>query len=54
MAAKRVFQQHARGQAAEKYLGQLAEGCEKLWQAGRRLCEDISLTGNHCVNPVSH
>ena len=48
-----MFTQHARGSAVDKYLAQLVDACDKMWLAGRQLCEEISLTGNHCVNPVS-
>ncbi|XP_029644947.1 protein SMG8 [Octopus sinensis] len=50
--AKRVFAQYARGAAYKKYLCQLEEACEKWWKSGRQLCEEISLTGQHCVNPL--
>lgn len=50
--AKRIFSQHARGPACEKYIKQLEEDCVRVWKAGRQLCEAISLTGNPCVNEV--
>ncbi|CAE1281555.1 SMG8 [Acanthosepion pharaonis] len=50
--AKRVFAQYARGPAYDKYLRQLEESCEKWWKNGRQLCEEVSLTGQHCVNPL--
>ncbi|XP_071144802.1 nonsense-mediated mRNA decay factor SMG8-like [Mytilus edulis] len=50
--AHRVFHQFARGPATEKYLVQLDEACEKFWKNGRQLCEEISVTGNHCINPL--
>lgn len=50
--AHRVFHQFARGPATEKYLHQLDEACEKFWKNGRQLCEEISVTGNHCIKPV--
>ena len=50
--AHRVFYQFARGPATEKYLHQLDEACEKFWKNGRQLCEEISVTGNHCIKPV--
>ena len=52
--AKRVFAQFARGPAYEKYLRQLETACEEWWKAGHQQCEETSLTGNLCHNPVSH
>ena len=43
----------ARGPACDRYLDQLEQECEQVWKNGRQLCEEISLTGNHCVNEVS-
>ena len=51
--AKQVFSQIARGPACEKYMKQLEESCDRYWKNGRQLCEEVSLLGNHCVNPVS-
>ena len=48
-----MFLQQARGPAGEKYLEQLEADCHKLWTNGRQLCEQVSLTGNHCINQVS-
>ncbi|XP_052821205.1 nonsense-mediated mRNA decay factor SMG8-like isoform X2 [Mya arenaria] len=50
--AKKVFSQFARGPGCDKYVGQLEESCERFWRNGRQLCEEVSLTGNHCVNPL--
>lgn len=50
--ALRVFTLHARGPAFEQYATQLREECERIWKNGRQLCEVISLTGNHCINPL--
>ena len=50
--ARRVFLQHARGPACDKYLDQLEAECSKIWKNGRQLCEVVSLTGKHCINPV--
>ena len=49
-----MFSQIARGPACEKYMKQLEESCDRYWKNGRQLCEEVSLLGNHCVNPVSH
>jgi len=43
----------ARGPACERYLEELEHECEDLWKNGRQMCEETSLTGNHCVNEVS-
>ncbi|XP_013398523.1 protein SMG8 [Lingula anatina] len=50
--AKRVFAQHARGPAFDKYLQQLEEECEKIWKNGRQLCEHVSLTGSPCIHEL--
>ena len=42
--AKRVFLQHARGPACERYLRQLEATCVKVWRDGRQLCEVVSIT----------
>jgi hypothetical protein len=49
-----VLLQFARGPAYDKYQKQLEESCDQWWKSGRQLCENISLTGNHCVHPVSN
>jgi hypothetical protein len=28
----------------------LAAECTSYWQAGRQMCEELSLTGHHCIN----
>ncbi|XP_077867838.1 nonsense-mediated mRNA decay factor SMG8-like, partial [Saccoglossus kowalevskii] len=50
--AMRVFSQHARGPAYEHFADQLQEECERFWHHNRRLCEVVSLTGNHCIHPL--
>ena len=40
----------ARGPASEKFAEVLAAECTSYWQSGRQMCEEISLTGNHCTN----
>ena len=42
----------ARGPACDRYLEQLEQECEQLWMNGHQMCEETSLTGNHCVNEV--
>ncbi|XP_038074282.1 protein smg8-like [Patiria miniata] len=48
--AMKVFSQHARGPAFEKYANQLQAECQLFWQSGRQLCEVVSLTGHHCIH----
>jgi len=50
--AKRVFAVQARGPACERYLELLEQECVQLWKSGHQMCEETSLTGNHCVNEV--
>ncbi|XP_077998852.1 nonsense-mediated mRNA decay factor SMG8-like [Glandiceps talaboti] len=50
--AARVFSQHARGPAYEQFADQLKEECTKFWHNNRRLCEVMSLTGQHCIHPL--
>ncbi|XP_008009446.2 nonsense-mediated mRNA decay factor SMG8 [Chlorocebus sabaeus] len=48
--ALRVYSQHARGPAFHKYAMQLHEDCYKFWSNGHQLCEERSLTDQHCVH----
>lgn len=48
--ALRVYSQHARGPAFQKYAMQLHEDCYKFWSNGHQLCEERSLTDQHCVH----
>ena len=50
--ATRVFMQHARGPACDKYLKQLEATCLEVWRDGRQLCEEVSITGNHCIHQL--
>ncbi|KAF8797116.1 Protein smg8 like protein [Argiope bruennichi] len=50
--ALHVFSVHARGPAVQRYAKQLKEDCERLWKNGHQMCEVLSLTGNHCMNPI--
>merc|ERR1719219_2814513 len=40
----------ARGPASEKFAEFLAAECSGVWQSGRQMCEELSLTGNNCTN----
>ena len=44
------FSVQARGPASGRYAEQLASECTCYWQAGRQMCEQISLTGHPCIN----
>jgi hypothetical protein len=44
------FSVQARGPSSKKYAQLLVEECTNYWMAGRQMCEELSLTGNHCVN----
>uniref|UniRef100_A0A3Q1EN71 Nonsense-mediated mRNA decay factor SMG8 n=1 Tax=Acanthochromis polyacanthus TaxID=80966 RepID=A0A3Q1EN71_9TELE len=46
----RVYSQHARGVAFQRYALQLHEDCYKFWSNGHQLCEERSLTDQHCVH----
>ncbi|CAH2222628.1 smg8 [Pelobates cultripes] len=48
--ALRVYGQHARGPAFQKYAIILNEDCYKFWSSGHQLCEERSLTDQHCVH----
>ncbi|KAF3706577.1 Protein SMG8 Protein smg-8 -like protein [Channa argus] len=48
--ALRVYSQHARGVAFQRYAMQLHEDCYKFWSNGHQLCEERSLTDQHCVH----
>ncbi|XP_071805949.1 nonsense-mediated mRNA decay factor SMG8-like [Asterias amurensis] len=50
--AMKVFSQHARGPAFEKYANQLQAECQLFWQSGRQLCEVVSFTGHHCIHKL--
>lgn len=48
--ALRVYSQHARGVAFQRYALQLHEDCYKFWSNGHQLCEERSLSDQHCVH----
>ncbi|CAM9964695.1 unnamed protein product [Lampetra fluviatilis] len=45
-----IYRQHARGPAYQAYLLKLQEDCHSFWQAGHQLCEERSLTDQHCIH----
>jgi len=50
LQALSVFSMQARGPASEKFAERLAAECTEVWRAGRQRCEELSLTGNLCIN----
>ncbi|KAH8039285.1 hypothetical protein HPB51_005531 [Rhipicephalus microplus] len=52
--AFQMFSTHARGPAFQRYAQQLKEDCDLVWKSGRQMCEVLSLTGNHCINPAAN
>merc|ERR1719422_2626785 len=49
LQAMSMYSMQARGPASEKFAEVLAAECTNYWQSGRQMCEEISLTGNHCT-----
>jgi len=47
-----VFYQNTRGPATENYASRLRDECTKIFNAGRRLCDAVSLTGRPCSHKV--
>ncbi len=45
-----VYYGQARGPATAKYAEKLVEEATTFWTSGRQMCEELSLTGNHCSN----
>lgn len=50
LQAMSLYSMNARGFASQKYASLLLEECTNYWMAGRQMCEELSLTGSHCVN----
>ena len=50
LQAMSLYSNQARGNASQKYAELLVEECTNFWMAGRQACEELSLTGNHCIN----
>ncbi|XP_033906041.3 nonsense-mediated mRNA decay factor SMG8-like [Acipenser ruthenus] len=46
----RVYSQHARGVAFQRCALQLHDDCYKFWSNGHQLCEERSLTDQHCMH----
>ena len=50
LQAVTLFSHQSRGPSSKKYAELLVEECTAYWQAGRQMCEELSLTGHHCTN----
>ena len=46
------FTMHSRGPAIYKYIQMIQSECDKFWNNGRKMCEELSLTGNCCIHRV--
>nr|CAG4650013.1 EOG090X02WG [Sida crystallina] len=43
---------YGRGPGVQRFLVRLNLECDRLWLNGRRMCEEPSLSGNPCIQPV--
>ena len=50
LQAVTLYSHQSRGPSSKKYAELLVEECNAYWQAGRQMCEELSLTGNNCNN----
>ncbi|XP_074595589.1 nonsense-mediated mRNA decay factor SMG8 [Brevipalpus obovatus] len=50
--ALHYFFLQSRGSAIHDFIPRLRQECEAVWRNGRRMCEVLSMTGNHCLNPL--
>ncbi|XP_067947573.1 nonsense-mediated mRNA decay factor SMG8-like [Watersipora subatra] len=50
--ARHVMIASGRGPALQTYLTRLKKDCTSYWENGHRLCESVSLSGNHCIHPL--
>ena len=50
--AQLVMKTSGRGAALHTYMERLKKECTNYWMNGHRLCESISLSGNHCTHEV--
>ncbi|CAG2174798.1 unnamed protein product, partial [Oppiella nova] len=46
------FTLQARGSAVYDFGQQLKRNCDDYWANGHQMCEVLSLTNNHCINPI--
>lgn len=46
------FTMQSRGPAIYKYIKIIQNECTSYWTNGHKMCEELSLTGNHCVNKI--
>ncbi|KAH9409780.1 Protein smg8 [Tyrophagus putrescentiae] len=52
MLTLQYFTMNSRGPAIYKYIQAVQAECDKFWNSGRKMCEELSLTGNYCMNKV--
>lgn len=52
MLAIQNFTMQCRGPSIYKYIQMLQNDCEAYWNNGHKMCEELSLTGNACVNKL--
>lgn len=52
MLTLQYFTMNSRGPAIYKYIQSIQTECDKFWNNGRKMCEELSLTGNCCMNKV--
>ncbi|KPM10474.1 SMG8-like protein [Sarcoptes scabiei] len=52
MLALQHFTTEARGPALYKYIQIIQNDCIAFWSNGRKMCEELSLTGNNCCNKL--
>ena len=52
MLTLQYFTVNSRGPAIYKYIKMIQSECDKIWNNGRKMCEEISLTGNCCIHKV--
>lgn len=46
------FTMQNRGPALNKYIKNIKKDCTLFWTNGHKMCEELSLTGNQCINKV--
>lgn len=52
MHTLQYFTMQSRGSSIHKYIKIIQTECDKVWNNGRKTCEELSLTGNYCVHKV--
>ncbi|KAK8957220.1 hypothetical protein KSP39_PZI000643 [Platanthera zijinensis] len=46
-----AFRSMVKGPANKMFTKKLADQCTSIWEAGRQLCDAVSLTGKRCMHP---